>query len=335
VKKKALFGLVLVLSFSMTAAAWDVLGHAYIMEQIKGGPQNANGNEIYGITSPDFVNYLIGSPYYDWLYDQTHRNFMRVWRMAGSGNKASAEQSLAMGFVAHNGVWGADHVAHSSSLVGDPSKGYVIDRAIMLEAALGQMGQWTAMGIGEEAYYPLRLELCHNIIEYVIDIQVWLMDPAIADRVIAAAAGRDGSMPHLMKTAYAGLLVAYSQKTDGPLTHPAALAMLQSYEAAFQQRVVLYGSLFKATTLDGVIENLSGYLSALANQVFGLLIPPDQVGQILGAVLAMGLTADVAYELDATVEYVRNNLATHNIVYGTPGHMSITSAPGPKGRDSK
>ncbi len=105
-KKKVLFGVVLVLTLSLTAPAWDVLGHAFIMEQIKGGPQNATGNELYGITSPDFVNYLLNTPYYDYLYKTTHTEFMRVWNMATT----PAAQELAMGFVCHNGVWGADYI---------------------------------------------------------------------------------------------------------------------------------------------------------------------------------------------------------------------------------
>jgi len=313
-KKKALFGVVLVLGLSMTAAAWDVLAHSFIMEQIKGGPDKANGNEVYGITSPDFVNYLMGSPYFSWLYDETHKDFMRVWHKA----ETPAEQSLAMGFVAHNGLWGADYAAHVSALtLADKTKGYVIQKAEYIEALFGGMGLWAQLGIDGEAYAPLRLELCHNIIEYVIDLQVWLTDPTIANRVVAAAAGRDASMQKLVKTAYAGLFVAYSRKTSEPLNQPAALNILQGYERAFQERVVLYGSLFAAAgTLDEAIANLSGYLSDLAGEMFGLEISADQVGQILGAVLLFGVTNDFGPELGATINYVHDQLIAHQIVYG-------------------
>lgn len=336
-RRKALFGVILVLAISMTASAWDVLAHSYIMEQIKGGPGDANGNEIYGITSPDFVNYLIGTPYYDWLYSQTHKNFMRVWHMAGNGNKADAEQSLAMGFVAHNGLWGADYTAHVSSLtIGDPAHGYVIAKAIQLEQLFGGMNVWYGLGIDGEAYLPLRLELCHNIIEYVIDIQIWMQDPGIASRVVAAAAGRDASMQTLVKTAYAGLLVGYSQKTEAPLNQPAALALLQSYESAFQVRVVMYASLFaSATDLNGVLGNLDGYLSALAANIFGLNLAPGQAARLLGAVLEMGITNDVGNELGATVNYVRDQLVAHKIVYGNVGQTKTLMSTEPKARLGK
>jgi len=336
-KKKVFIGIVLVLTFSMTAAAWDVLGHAFIMEQIKGGPAAANGNEVYGITTPDFVNYLIGTPYYEWLYEQTHTNFMRVWRMAGNGKKGSAEQALAMGFVAHNGVWGADRIAHSSSLtIGDPDHGYVIAKAAQLEQTFTGLGIWAGLGIDGEAYLPLRLELCHNIIEYVVDIKIWMTNPGLAQRVVAAAAARDASMQKLVKTAYAGPLTAYSQQTEGPMSHPAALALLQAYESAFQERVVLYAGLYaSATSLESLLANLDGYLRFLASTVFKLELAEGQAGQLLGLVLQLGLTDDVGGELAATVDYVRDQLAAHNVVYGAPGHANMMPASEPKSRGGK
>lgn len=328
-KKKVLFGVILVLTLTLAAPAWDVLGHAFIMEQIKGGPQNTTGNEIYGITSPDFVNYLLNTPYYDYLYKTTHTEFMRVWNMATT----PAAQELAMGFVAHNGVWGADYSAHYSSLIGDPTKGYIIAKAEMLEQIFGQMNVWTDLGLGGDMYLPLRLELCHNIVEYVVDIQIWMADPTIAGRVMSAAAGRAPIMQHLVKTAFGGPLVAYSQKTAERLNHPAALLILLPAETSFQQRVALYAGLYAtATDLNGVLTNLDGYLRVLASQMFGLTLAPGQAAQLLGGVLQMGLTADAPYELGATVTYVQGQLAAHNIVYGKGG---MQAGEGPKGRIGK
>lgn len=326
-KKKVLIGIVLILAFSMTAPAWDVLGHVYIMEQIRGG--SANGNEMYGITSPDFVNYMIGTPYYAFCYDQTHTDFMRVWHMSGNGIQSEPLQSVALGFVAHNGLWGADYIAHVSALSGDTTKGYVINQAIYLEQVYAGAGVWTAMGIAE-APYELRLELCHNIVEYVIDMQVWLQDPAIAGRVVAAAAGRDSGFPALVTQAYSKLLAAFSQTTEAPLSVAAAAAFIQGYEAAFQQREVLYASLYaSASDFPGVIANLSGYLSVLANTVYGLETVPAQVEQILG--LAFSVLPNAMNELNGTVNYVRGQLAEHHVVYGPKGIMSRTETLGLKG----
>jgi hypothetical protein len=329
-KKKVLIGIVFVLTLSLTAPAWDVLGHAFIMEKIKGGPQNTTGNELYGITSPDFVNYLLNTPYYDYLYKTTHTEFMRVWNMATT----PAAQELAMGFVCHNGVWGADYPAHYSSLtLGDPTKGYIIAKAEAVEYAFGQMGVWAGLGLGGDMYKPLRLELCHNVVEYVIDIMIWMEDPTLAGRVMAAAGSRAPIMQHLVKTAFGGPLVAYSQKTEARLNHPAALAILLPAEVSFQQRVALYAGLYAtATDFNSLMTNLDGYLRVLAAQMFGLPLQPGQAAQLLGAVLQMGVCNDAPYELGATVIYVQGQLASHNIVYGKGG---MEAGDGPKGKNGK
>jgi hypothetical protein len=328
-KKRVLIGAILVLTFSMTAAAWDVLGSAYVMEMIRGGAGNAPGNELYGSTAPDFVNYMIGTPYYSFCYDLTHKDFMRVWHMSNNGIKATELQKVALGFVSHNGLWGSDYIAHVSALSGDTTKGYVINQAILLEQVYAQAGVWAALGIADGPY-ELKLELCHNIVEYVIDIQVWLQDPTIAGRVVAAATGRDAGFPALATQAYSKLLAAYSQKTDAPLSVAAAAAWVQGYEAAFQQREVLYASLYaSASDLTGVITNLSGYLSVLANTVFGLSTTPAQVQLILG--LAFDVLPNAISELNGTAEFVKGQLAAHHVVYGPKGVMSRTEAALPKG----
>jgi len=338
-KKQILIGIVLVLSLAMTASAWDVLGHAYIMEQLKGGAGSASANELYGITAPDFVNYLIGGPYYDYLYNETHKDFMRVWHMSGNGIQGTNEQELAFGFVAHNGVWGADYIAHVASLA-DASQGYVVGLAHVLETVFAStevapgVNIWLALGIGTgPEYHDLRIELCHNIVEYIIDVRIWEADASLAGRVAAAAAARDASMPGLMVKAYGKLLSDFSQTTAAPLNHAAADFLLQSYEGFFKEREYLYAGLFaSASTLDGVIVNLSGYLSELANALYGLGTTPDQVYQILYLSYYSLLQFDVMSELDGTVNFVRGQMAAHHVVYGPKGIMSRVGEEAPLGR---
>jgi hypothetical protein len=190
------------------------------------------------------------------------------------------------------------------------------------------------MGLGGDMYYGLRLELCHNIVEYVVDIIVWMNDHTIAGRVMAAALGRAPIMQQLVKTAFAGPLVAFSQKTDARLNQPAALAVLLPAEISFQQRVALYAGLYAtATDLNGVLANLDGYLRVLAAQMFGLPLQPGQAAQLLSIVLLqMGVCNDAPDELEATITYVRDNLASHGIVYGLMGaHVENAG----KGRPTK
>ncbi len=61
---------------------------------------------------------------------------------------------------------------------------------------------------------------------------------------MVAAGGRAPIMQQLVKTAFGGPLVAFSQKTDARLNHPAALAILLPAEISFQQRVALYAGLY-------------------------------------------------------------------------------------------
>ena len=129
-------------------------------------------------------------------------------------------------------------------------------------------------------------------------------------------------MQQLVKTAYAGPLVAFSQQTEAPLNQPAAMALLQSQEIAFRDRVVLYASLFaSATTFEQALGNLDGYLAALAAQIFGLQLQPGQAAQLLGIVFQANLLNDLGNELGATVVYVRDQLAAHRIVYGALGQV--------------
>ena len=328
-KKRVLIGAILVLTFSMTAAAWDVLGSAYVMEMIRGGAGNAPGNELYGSTAPDFVNYMIGTPYYSFCYDLTHKDFMRVWHMSNNGNKSTGLQKVALGFVSHNGLWGSDYVAHVSALSGDTTKGYVIRQAIFLEQVYAAAGVWTALQL-EEAPYELKLELCHNIVEYIIDVQVWERDHSIAGRVAAAAGARDSGFPALVTQAYSKLLAEYSQTTEAPLSVAAAAAWIQGYEANFQQLEVTYATLYaSASNTPGVMTNLSSYLSALANRLYELQTDAAGVEQILW--LAYSQLPNAIGELNATAEFVKGQLAAHHVVYGPKGIMSRTEAAMPKG----
>jgi hypothetical protein len=175
------------------------------------------------------------------------------------------------------------------------------------------------MGIAD-APYELKLELCHNIVEFIIDIQIWMHDPALAGRVMAAAAGRDAGFPGILTQAYSQLLADFSQTTGAPLSLYAAQAWIQGYEAQFQQREVLYASLYaSATDLAGAITNLSAYLSVLANTLYGLETNPAGVAQILW--LAFDQLPNAISELDGTAKFVRAELAKHQVFFGPRGYM--------------
>ena len=321
--RKALMVVAVVLAFAVTASAWESLTHAYLMEMIKNGAGNTTNDERYGITGPDFFNFLLSSPYRSFLYDQTHEEFMRVWHMAGNGMKGTPEEALAMGFVCHNGVWGADLTAHYAALTENPAEGYVISKAIVLEMYLAAGGLWGQLGLGgdDPRSAAIRRELCHEIIEIIVDIQVWRLDKAIGGRYLQAVMLRDASFGELLGSAYAGVLAEYSLTTAAPIDRPAAMAVIGEAEAGYRYQMLYYASIFNTTDEAAVIAGLGNYLALLAQDGFGLPIDGATVAGLLQLVLSFNLTYDVEVELDATVDHVQEQLAANKVVYGPKGHL--------------
>ena len=141
----------------MTAAAWDVLGHAFIMEQIRGGAGQSQRQR-------DLRHHLAGfrqlSLRYGLLrlalFDQTPRELHARLEDGRQRPERRRGTVAGQGTVAHNGVWGADYIAHVSSLtIGDPAHGYVIAKAAMLEQIYAGFGVWASMQLDGEAYLPL------------------------------------------------------------------------------------------------------------------------------------------------------------------------------------
>ncbi len=99
------------------AFAWNQATHAYIADRLNAHVGHDNLLEMWGSVAPDFFNYIFDPAVCPgWVSDQTHGmvsdTFLKVWNAADSEKEAA----LAYGFVSHNEAWGADHIAHESSL---------------------------------------------------------------------------------------------------------------------------------------------------------------------------------------------------------------------------
>ncbi len=325
-KKKAIGILCLLFSVAVLAFPWESGTHAYIMTRISSSTGAQLANEIYGITAPDLVNFLVTSPYRDYLYNQTHTDVMRLWRQARNGEKFDLELALAYGFVAHNGVWGADSTAHvaaltTTSATGEP-EGYIITKAKMLDQYLADT--WAALGIGGAEYADLRLTICHEIIEIIVDIQIWNAEHGIGATLVNAAATRTNNIKFLLKRAYAGNLVAYSNQIGEPLNQPMAFSLLADNETAFQQLMLMYGTFFTLPDQATIVGALGGYLSVMAVN-YGVTISPEQVAGLLQMVLASGLTGDAMNEIEATITFVKDQLALH--LKGADAFQETLAAP--------
>lgn len=293
---------------TQVALPWGSLTHAYITNQIVAADSPLRGDAIYGSTAPDFPNYMLTSPYMNYLMDRTHVDFMRAWNMARGGPGFGPERAAAFGFVAHNEE---DFTAHTMSQTLNPAEGYVIQKATILEEGLAQAGVWDQLNLDGDAYAELRAMLCHLAIEYAGDVYIASVDPATGQLLTHAAVGSSGIISKVLTTAYAGGLVAASNRMAIRLNQPAAATILTEGELGFGAIMAYYGTLCTGTP-DEVLGNLSSFAAQLANLI-GVQVTPAQVAGILTAGMFV-IKDDFASEISATAQYTAGQLAQQKIV---------------------
>ncbi len=310
-KRKAAVITIATLTCLMTAQValpWGSLTHVYITNQIVAADSPLRGDAIYGSTAPDFPNYMLTSPYMNYLMDRTHADFLRVWKMARGGPGFGPERGAAFGFVAHNEE---DYTAHTMSQTLNPAEGYVIQKATILEQLLAQAGVWDQLNLDGDEYAELRAMLCHLAIEYAGDVYIASADPATGQLLTSAAVGSRGTLSEVLTTAYAGGLVAASNRMAIRLNQPAAATILTEGEFGFGAIMAYYGTLCTGTPAE-VMENLSEFAAQLAN-VIGVSVSPAQVAGILTAGMFV-IKDDFASEISATAQYTAGQLAQQKIV---------------------
>ena len=302
--------LVLLLVWSAVPAfSWGSATHAYILDHIGKRLPLMNANELYGVMGPDIFNYVftLTPEQMTVVNAYTHGTpvneaFMEVWKKA---RWWGYEKSLAFGYVAHNEVWGCDFTAHIRALTthGDQGQdeGYVITKAKALAPILG--------GALAQAGYALSddivLMLSHNLIENAGDILLLRADPMIGQKIVMASVLRSNDFPALVTRAM------------GPDWKDAVFAA----EKEFRKTMILYG----AALMQGeqsAIQTLSAQIAqigiAYIKAMGGPDIPLDLATQLaeFGTVQGMGLIAgDYMTEVNATISFVRAQLALHGVRY--------------------
>ncbi len=320
-KLTGIFG-VLVLSIFLSASAafpWGWAVHTYIDEQFATKWQLRNANQLYGGLAPDLFNFRFDArTYKDYLFEQTHTNFLRFWNVA----KSEPGRALAFGFVSHNEVWGVDSTAHRAGLTfgqigtipGQPDAGgYVIAKAYLLGGALDQALQSAGLQLPD----PVVLAVAHELVERGVDLLMKNLDPMIGVKVAAAALPPNPNFPLLLERAYAGDLAA----TFG-ISRTEAIHFLAASERQFRQMMVLYGQVLlqeDATAIQLMAEQLEDMAKAFL-AAFGLPPLPANVDITpllqYGIVTAMELCAsDFAAEVTATAAFVDQQLLEHGISY--------------------
>lgn len=292
------------------AYPWGSLTHAYITGQIVPAGGDIRDHAIYGSTAPDFANYMFGSPYQVYLMDRTHTDFLRVWAMAQGGPAHALERAIAFGFVAHNEE---DYTAHSMSLTLNPSEGYVVQKAAVLNSLLANA--WEQLGLAGDEYSAVRAELSHELIEFAGDLFVALyVHPGTGQSLSDAATQIYAGFPELLTRAYAGNLVAYSNQIALPLIRPAALNILAGNELTFRGGMITYGTLLANPNSADLINNLALYLQGLAGLQGIQVDKPELVVQVLGAALYV-IQDDFVPEISQTIQSVAERLVQKKVTY--------------------
>ena len=101
---------------------------------------------LYRFDTPEYLEYL---------FVQTHYNFMEVWNAA----KSVPAKAAAFGFVSHNELWGIDSTAHVAGITYGQVGGYVIAKADELAAHLQAMPEFAALGLPDALVETISMSL--------------------------------------------------------------------------------------------------------------------------------------------------------------------------------
>jgi hypothetical protein len=291
------------------AFAWGWAVHCYIDDQFKTKWQIRNANQLYGGFAPDMFLYRYDTPeYLQYLFEQTHYNFMDVWNAA----KSVPAKAAAFGFVSHNEEWGIDSTAHIASRTLDSDKGYVIIKAIKLAEDLQNIPGFAALQLPDEVV----VAIAHEFVEYGVDILMKNLDPRLGAKIVRAAAPPNPNIPLVVEQAFVrgfaeefGLRLADARK------------YFKSSERQFRQIMILYGQALMEDD-ETAIEILAEHLAEIATAfltVYGITLPEGVDITALaqfGISQAMILCADdFAGEVFATSFFVRDQLIAHGISY--------------------
>jgi hypothetical protein len=307
-KPLGLLGVLLLTSLLIApeASPWGSAVHAYIDDHLGANRPLRNANEMYGGMAPDVFNYLFDHPdQLQFLYAQSHNNFMRLWEVA----HRRLGRSVAFGFVSHNDVWGADSTAHHRCTQCDAPYGYVIVKAQQMV----KLAPLSGLGISDE----VALEVHHNIVESAVDLLIRRQDPHVGQRITAAALLRSPDFPALLVDAYAR---DFSRQFD--LTRSEAAKTITAAEMNFRRMMLQYGQVLMQddeTAMQLVAEQIADQATTYLGS-FGVTLPlsPPEVVELAQQLLGVAMwlcEPDYTQEIQGTIHAVDHALHTHGIRY--------------------
>jgi len=256
------------IGFTTPVYAWGPATHAYIGARL-GEKGILGANVLYGQMAGDVFNLMYDTPIeqIQHLYDVTHglteQGLDTVFPVLDLA-ETKREKAVALGFLAHNNVNGADVFAHGNPY-NDPER-YVIAKALQLNEVLAPRLALLGGGIADE----MLLEVSHVFVEFAADLLIRQYDRAIGARMIVAAISRHRGFPGLLVKAYAENFA----DTFG-FTHDEAASIIIAEEAKFRRLAIRYGMIMQYSNRKAQTE-LAGLLAEIALRLmegYGLDVP--------------------------------------------------------------
>ena len=293
------------------AFGWGAATHSYLAKELGHEPGVLNLQEMYGAVVPDMFNLMYGYEHQNYLWNETHYEFMKV---VGEG-KSNESIAFGYGFASHNEDWGADRTAHISSITVNPEEGYVIIKRKILapQLRLGIMLFLNANGI---AYTPGLLEefaltIADSAIESAVDLLVSQNEDAqIGRRMQVAAKLRSPFVPMLLSRAYARDFAGEA----GIIVEEAILLIVET-EQQFKEYMELYGEILtQENAIDLMAEQGAQFAELIFEQEYGIIaaVPSALMKTCLLAAIDV-VKNDYSEELAGTLAYVEGQLESHGV----------------------
>ncbi|MHC4618882.1 MAG: hypothetical protein ACYTEQ_14145 [Planctomycetota bacterium] len=299
-------------SFSSTSAlAWGAATHSCLAHKLGNKFGAMNRHEIYGALLPDMFNLLFDYPHQEYLWTETHYEFMKLVDIA---NFAQAK-ALTYGFAGHNEQWGADYTAHIQALTLDTHEGYVIAKreilAPFLEDGIEAILNLQNIPYTEQLVEELALLIADTAVETAVDILVSKNeDKAVGIRTFLAAESRGEFVPLLLCAAYAEDFAG-----EAGMSTPQACAVILQTEKIFREYVKLYSIVLMQSNPLDLMAEIGAFLIEMRLEKeygIGLGVPPEFVkGCLVGAIAIV--KDDYSDELTATLDFIEGQLEDNGI----------------------
>jgi len=309
-KNKLILGLIIILSTPTLAFAWGAATHTYLAKQLGNKYGIMNKQEMYGSVLPDMFNLMFGYQHQEYLWTETHYEFMKLVDIAKFGRR----KALAYGFTSHNDAWGADYTAHISA-ASNLGEGYVVTKRNILAPQLVPEIEAFLFANGipytPELLEELSLSFADNAVESAVDLLVSQnQDRRVGYRMLISAKYRSPFVPFLLARAYGRDFA----RQAGIRPWQASVIIMQT-EKQFKEYMEIYGGIL---TQENAVDLMAEYGAQLAEvkleNKYGISVdvPPDLMKQCLLA--AIGVVAgDYSLELGATLDYVEEQLEAHGV----------------------